>query len=65
MERKTGRGSTGLLPENWQAMTAIFTGHYGIRLDDQGYRLEPWSPLKGKTVKLGLPFMGQIVETIE
>lgn len=55
----------GYLPENWQAMTAVFTGHYGIRLDDQGYHLESWSPLKGKTVKLGLPFMGQTVETIE
>ena len=55
----------GYLPENWQAMVAIFTGHYGIRLDDHGYQLEPWSPLKGKKIKLGLPFMGNIVETIE
>ena len=55
----------GYLPEDWQAMAAIFTGHYGIRLDDQGYRLESWSPLRGKKVKLGLPFMGQVVEDIE
>ncbi|MHB1767748.1 MAG: glucosidase family protein, partial [Phycisphaerae bacterium] len=55
----------GYLPENWQAMAAIFTGHYGIRLDDTGYRLEPWSPLKGRKIKLGLPFMGTIVETVE
>ncbi len=55
----------GYLPEDWQAMTAIFTGHYGIRLDDDGYSLEPWSPLKGRKIKFGLPFMGKIVETIE
>ncbi len=55
----------GYLPEDWQAMAAIFTGHYGIRLDDHGYALESWSPLKGKKVKLGLPFMGTIVETVE
>ena len=55
----------GYLPENWQAMAAIFTGHYGIRLDDHGYRLEPWSPLRGKKTKLGLPFMGKVVEAIE
>lgn len=55
----------GYLPENWQAMAAIFTGHYGIRLDDHGYRLEPWSPLKGRKIELGLPFMGSIVETVE
>jgi hypothetical protein len=55
----------GYLPEDWQAMAAIFTGHYGIRFDNHGYSLESWSPLKGKKVKLGLPFMGQIVEAIE
>ncbi len=55
----------GYLPEDWQAMTAIFTGHYGIRLDDHGYSLESWSPLKGKKVKLGLPFMGRIVENFQ
>ncbi len=61
----TQASGEGYLPEDWQAMMAIFTGHYGIRLDDQGYQLEPWSPLKGRKIKWGLPFMGKIVDTIE
>ncbi len=56
-----GRGE-GYLPENWDGLEALFTGHYGIGFDKDGYYLEPWSPLKGQKVKLDLPYMGKNVE---
>ena len=55
----------GYLPENWHAYAGIFAGHYGIRFDGQRYSLEPWSPLKGKRVRCGLPVMGKIQEFME
>lgn len=55
-----GRGE-GYLPEDWQGMDALFTGRFGIGFDENGYFLEPWSPLKGQRVKLDLPYMGRIV----
>ncbi len=55
-----GRGE-GYLPEDWQGLDALYTGQFGIGLDAKGYFLEPWSPLKGQRVKLGLPYMGKIV----
>lgn len=51
----------GYLPEDWDGLEALFTGHYGIGFDKDGYYLEPWSPLKGQTIKLGLPYMGKVV----
>ena len=51
----------GYLPENWDGLEALFTGHYGIGFDKDGYYLEPWSPLKGQTIKLDLPYMGKDV----
>jgi hypothetical protein len=54
----------GYLPEDWGGLEAIFTGHYGIGFDKHGYFLEPWSPLKGQTVKLDLPYMGKLVPYI-
>jgi hypothetical protein len=51
----------GYLPENWDGLEALFTGHYGIGFDKDGYYLEPWSPLKGQRVKLDLPYMGKNV----
>jgi hypothetical protein len=54
----------GYLPEDWDGMEALFTGHYGIGFNSHGYYLEPWSPLKSKTVKLDLPYMGKIVPAI-
>jgi Bacterial alpha-L-rhamnosidase 6 hairpin glycosidase domain len=51
----------GYLPEDWDGVEALFTGHYGIGFNSRGYYLEPWSPLKGKTVKLDLPYMGKLV----
>jgi hypothetical protein len=51
----------GYLPEDWDGVEALFTGHYGIGFDQAGYFFEPWSPLKGKKFKLDLPFMGKNV----
>jgi hypothetical protein len=55
-----GRGE-GYLPEDWQGLDSLFAGHFGIGFDENGYFLEPWSPLKGQRVKLDLPYMGEIV----
>jgi len=62
-----GTASTGegYLPENWHAYAGIFAGHYGIRFDKNGYSLEPWSPLKGKTLPCNMPVMGKIQETMK
>ena len=49
----------GYLPENWDGVEALFTGHYGIGFDEDGYYLEPWSPLNGQKTKLNLPYMGK------
>jgi hypothetical protein len=43
---------------------ALFTGHYGIGFDENGYYLEPWSPLKGKPINLNLPYMGKDVHSV-
>jgi hypothetical protein len=53
-----GRGE-GYLPEDWQGLDALFTGHFGIGFDERGYFLEPWSPLKGQRIQLAMPFMGR------
>jgi hypothetical protein len=55
-----GRGE-GYLPENWDGLEALFTGHYGIGFNQDGYYLEPWSPLKGRRIKLDLPYMGKTI----
>jgi hypothetical protein len=58
-----GRGE-GYLPENWDGVEALFTGHFGIGFDKNGYELEPWSPLKGQKVLLNLPYMGKNVQYV-
>jgi hypothetical protein len=58
-----GRGE-GYLPEDWDGVEALFTGHYGIGFDKDGYYFEPWSPLKGQKVNLGLPYMGKNVQYV-
>lgn len=55
-----GRGE-GYLPEDWDGVEALFTGHYGIGFNKDGYYLEPWSPLKGQKIRLDLPYMGKNV----
>jgi hypothetical protein len=58
-----GRGE-GYLPEDWQGMDALFTGHFGIGFDERGYFFEPWSPLKGQKITLDMPYMGKIVSRV-
>jgi hypothetical protein len=58
-----GRGE-GYLPENWQGVDALFTGHFGIGFDEHGYFFEPWSPLKGQTLSLDMPYMGKTVPRV-
>jgi hypothetical protein len=60
----TPSGYEGFLADSYFAQMAVFTGYYGIGFGPDGFRLEPWSPLKGKRVKLGLKYMGKIVEEI-
>ena len=60
----TPSGYEGFLADSYFAQMAVFTGYYGIGFGPDGFRLEPWSPLKGKRVKLGLKYMGEIVEEI-
>jgi hypothetical protein len=55
-----GRGE-GYLPEDWQGVDALFTGHFGIGFDKDGYFFEPWSPVKGKRIRLEMPYMGKII----
>lgn len=59
-----GRGE-GYLPENWDCLEALFTGHYGIGFNRDGYYLEPWSPLKGKEVRLDMPYMGENIRYVK
>ena len=59
-----GRGE-GYLPEEWDGMEALFTGHYGIGFNQHGYYWEPWSPLKGQKIKLDLPYMGKNVHYLQ
>ena len=54
----------GYLPEDWDGVKALFTGHFGLGFDQYGYHLEPWSPLKGQKVELNLPFMGTNVQYV-
>ncbi|MGH7978048.1 MAG: MGH1-like glycoside hydrolase domain-containing protein, partial [Limisphaerales bacterium] len=58
-----GRGE-GYLPEDWDGLEALFTGHFGIAFNKDGYRFEPWSPLKGQKVRLDLPFMGRNISYV-
>lgn len=60
----TPSGYEGFLAHCYRGQLALFTGHYGIGFGPEGFHLEPWSPLKGKRVKLGLKYMGEIVEEI-
>jgi Bacterial alpha-L-rhamnosidase 6 hairpin glycosidase domain len=58
-----GRGE-GYLPEDWQGVDALFTGHFGISFDEHGYFFEPWSPLKGQKIRLEMPYMGKTVPRV-
>jgi F5/8 type C domain len=58
-------GYEGFLADAYYAQMAVFTGHYGITFGPEGFQLTNWSPLKGKSVQLGLQYMGKIVETVD
>lgn len=58
-------GYEGYLPDAYYSMLALFTGYYGIGLTPDGFRLEPWSPLRGKQTPLGLRYMGRTVREIQ
>jgi hypothetical protein len=58
-------GYEGFLADAYYAQMAIFTGHYGITFGPEGFQLAQWSPLKGKTIPLGLQYMGKTVETVK
>ena len=58
-------GYEGFLADAYYAQMAVFTGHYGISFGPTGFRLEPWSPIKGRHVQLGLKFMGRMAGTVE
>jgi hypothetical protein len=54
-----------MLADAYYSQMAVFTGHYGIAFGPSGFRLEPWSPLKGKKVPLGLKYMGKVVKELQ
>jgi hypothetical protein len=58
-------GYEGFLADAYYAQMAVWTGHYGIGFHPEGFRLEAWSPLKGKPAPLGLKYMGRKVDTIK
>lgn len=60
----TPSGYEGFLADAYYTQMAVFTGHYGILFSPNGFQLGTWSPLNGKTVRLGLKYMGRMVEDI-
>ena len=58
-------GYEGFPADAYYAQLAVWTGHYGIGFHPDGFRLEAWSPLKGKPAPLGLKCMGKQVDAIE
>jgi hypothetical protein len=58
-------GYEGFLADAYYTQMAVFTGHYGITFGPEGFQLAEWSPLKGKTIPLGLQYMGKTVETVQ
>lgn len=61
----TPSGYEGFLADAFYSQLALITGHYGIILDETGFRLAPWSPLKGQRIPADLKFMGKSVNWIE
>jgi len=55
----TPSGYEGMLTDAYTTQTVLFSGYYGIAFTPGGFRLEPWSPLKGKSTSLGLAYMGK------
>ncbi|HNT34753.1 MAG TPA: hypothetical protein PKH07_07130, partial [bacterium] len=61
----TPSGYEGFLADAYYSQLALFTGYYGILLGDVGFKLAPWSPLKGQKVATKLKFMGKNVSWID
>jgi len=61
----TPSGYEGFLADAYCAQTVLYTGYCGIELTPKGFRLAPWSPLKGKRVPLGLKYMGSVVAEVK
>jgi len=61
----TPSGYEGFLSDAYYAQLALFTGYYGITFDADGFFLAEWSPMKGKTVPLGLRYMGSTIKEVE
>ena len=57
-------GYEGMLSDAYYSQLAVFTGYYGIGFGPDGFRLAPWSTLKGKRTPLNLKFMGKVVREI-
>jgi hypothetical protein len=55
-------GGEGFLPDSYHAFNALYNGYYGITFQPEGYRIEPWSPLKTKKISLDLIHMGRKAE---
>lgn len=55
----TPSGYEGMLCDAYTTETVLFSGYYGISFTPDGFKLEPWSPLKGKQTDLGLSYMGK------
>jgi len=58
-------GYEGFLAHCYRAPLAFYTGYSGVRFGPEGFSLRDGSPLKGKKLKLGLKFMGQVVDTVD
>lgn len=61
----TPSGYEGMLADAYSTQTVIFSGYYGIGFGSQGFHLEPWSPLKGKRVPLGLKYSGKVISDLK
>jgi len=60
----TPSGYEGFLADAYYTQMAVFTGHYGLGLHADGFRIEPWSPLRGKEIPLGLKYMGEVIASV-
>ncbi|MCX6877469.1 MAG: hypothetical protein NTW21_27220 [Verrucomicrobia bacterium] len=58
-------GGEGFLPDCYHAFNALYNGYFGITFQPEGYRIAPWSPLKGSRTTVGLQYMGKTVEDVE
>lgn len=60
----TPSGYEGMLADAYATQVVLFTGYHGIDFTAEGFRLRPWSLLKGKHASLGLRYMGKPVPAL-